>query len=68
MNDETDKKKPELNLVGQDGNAFQVLALAQRAAKKAGWSPETIRQFMDEAASGDYDHLLQTVMRWFDVH
>jgi hypothetical protein len=58
---------PRLRLVGADGNAFNVLGLARRAAKKAEWPQEKIDEFMHEATSGNYDHLLQTCMRYFDV-
>ena len=60
-------ERPRLNLVGQDGNAFNVLGLARRAAKKAEWSEEKLDAFMKEAMSGDYDNLLATCMRFFDV-
>ena len=56
-----------VHLTGNDGNAFLVLGLCQRAAKKAGLPKEEIDAFREEATSGDYDHLLQTAMRWFDV-
>jgi hypothetical protein len=59
--------KPELELVGQNGNAYVILGLARRAAKKDGWDPDRIKVFIDEATSGDYDHLLQTCMKYFDV-
>ncbi len=59
--------KPTVTLVGQDGNAFNVLGLCQRAAKRAGWPPEQIDAVMQEMRSGDYDHLLQTAMEHFDV-
>jgi hypothetical protein len=57
----------KLKLVGYDGNAFVILARAHAAAKKAGWTPEEIKKYNDEATSGDYDHLLQTTMEYFDV-
>jgi hypothetical protein len=60
--------KPRLQLVGQDGNAFMILGLAIRAAKKAGWTQEQIDQYKQEATSGDYDNLLATTMDFFDVH
>lgn len=53
-------------LTGQDGNAFMVLGLCQRAAKEAGLPKEEIDSFLQEATSGDHDHLLQTAMRWFN--
>ncbi len=56
-----------VQLVGQDGNSFMVLGLCQRAAQKAGLSKAEIDEFFKEAQAGDYDHLLQTCMKWFDV-
>jgi len=60
-------ERPKLRLVGADGNAFNVLGLARRAAKKAEWSQEEIDAFLKEAMSGSYDNLLATCMRYFDV-
>lgn len=65
---EVKSKKPKLKLVGKDGNAYSILARARNAAKKAGWSDPQINEFMIDAKSGDYDHLLQTVMKHFDVY
>ena len=59
--------KPVLELTGHDGNAFFILGTAIKVAKKAGWAKEEISKFMSEAQSGDYDHLLQTCMKYFDV-
>jgi len=58
---------PRLRLVGADGNAYNVLGMARRAAKKAEWPQEKIDEFFQEATSGDYDHLLWTCMKYFDV-
>lgn len=58
---------PPLQLSGVDGNAFNVLGLAQQVAREAGWDDEKISEFMAEATAGDYDHLLQTCMKYFDV-
>lgn len=60
--------KPTLKLVGTDGNAFALLGVAQRVARKNGWSKEQINAVLKVAMSGDYDHLLQTLMHYFDVH
>lgn len=51
-------KKIQLNLVGIDGNAFNLLGQFQRQARKEGWTPEEIKAVMDDAKSGDYDHLV----------
>lgn len=56
--------KPELKLSGVDGNAFMLLGVAQRVAKKNKMDWDKIRT---EATSGDYDHLLQTLMSHFEV-
>jgi hypothetical protein len=54
-------------LTGQDGNAFAVLGRCREAARDAGLSEDEIAAFMDEAMAGDYDQLLQTAMRWFEI-
>jgi hypothetical protein len=59
--------KPRLRLVGADGNAFNLLGLAQRAARKAGWSEEQWKAVRDHATAGDYDHLLAVLQEEFDV-
>lgn len=61
-------ERPKLELVGQDGNAFMVLGLAKRAASEAGWDKEKFDAFLQKAISGNYDHLLRTVMEHFDVN
>lgn len=52
------KKKVRMKLVGQDGNAFSLIGAFVRAARKEGWTSDEIREVVDEATSGDYDHLL----------
>lgn len=54
-------------LTGHDGNAFVVLGRCCQAAREAGLSEEEIATFMAEATASDYDHLLQTAIRWFGV-
>ena len=58
----------DVELVGQDGNAFAILGACRRAMKRAKLDPEIIEDFMREATSGDYDDLLQTAMKWFNVY
>ncbi|MDE2020229.1 MAG: hypothetical protein KGJ13_07840 [Patescibacteria group bacterium] len=55
-----------VQLVGGDGNAFYILGRCQQAAKRGNVPAEEIGAFMDEARSGDYNHLLATCMRWFE--
>lgn len=56
------KKRVKLQLVGLDGNAFNLLGQFKRAAKSQGWSKDEIQEVVDECTSGDYDHLLATLM------
>lgn len=56
------KKKVKLQLVGLDGNAYSVMGAFQRAARRQGWSQAEIKVVLDEAMSGDYNHLLATIM------
>jgi hypothetical protein len=58
----------KVRLVGEDGNAFFILSKVKKALRNNGVSREEIESFMKEATSGDYDNLLQTCMRWVDVH
>lgn len=59
--------RPEVKLIGADGNAFMVLGLCQRAARKAGWNQEQWEFVRTKMMSGDYDNLLGTAMEYFDV-
>ena len=63
-----DVKYPEVkvDLVGGDGNAFAVMGRCTKAAKRAGLTQEQIDEFLDEVKSGDYNHLLQACMEYFD--
>ena len=62
-------KYPNINveLIGTDGNAFAVLGKVRRAMIEAGVSTEEIEDFMGEAMSSNYDHLLATCMKWVNV-
>ncbi|NLS80141.1 MAG: hypothetical protein GXY76_23115 [Chloroflexi bacterium] len=57
----------KVKLVGEDGNAFAILGRVTKALRKGGVSREEVDAFLHEAMSGDYDHLLWTVMDWVDV-
>lgn len=51
-----------VDLTGEDGNAFFILGRVRKALLRAGVDREDVDAFTAEATSGDYDHLLQTVM------
>lgn len=58
---ETELPKVKCRLVGEDGNAYSILGRFNNAARKAGWPKEEITKVMNEAMSGDYNHLLATI-------
>jgi len=66
----TTPKYPDISveLTGQDGNAFAVLGAVKKAMRRADVPHDEIQEFLDEAVSGDYDHLLQTVMATVEVN
>lgn len=53
-----------VKLVGEDGNALAVVGRVREALRRAGVPREEVSLFTEEATSGDYNHLLQTVLRW----
>ena len=57
----------EVQLTGLDGNAFVLMAAVTRALRQAGKGAE-VNAFMDEAMSGDYQHLLRVCQTWVSVH
>lgn len=55
-------KYVSLDLTDSNGNAFAIMANFQRAAKREGWKSEEIDKVLTEAKSGDYNHLLGTIL------
>jgi hypothetical protein len=62
-------KYPEIQvqLVGLDGNAYSIMGRVSAALKEAGIAKEEIDEYYAESTSGDYDHLLQTAIKWVSV-
>ncbi len=60
-------KTINLDLVGTDGNAFAIMGAFRRQARKEHWTPEDIEAVLNEAQSGNYDHLLATIMNHCEV-
>lgn len=57
----------EVQLTGEDGNAFAIIGKVARALRRAGVAPAEIETYKKESMSGDYDNLLMTAMKWVDV-
>lgn len=56
------QKEIEIDLSGPEGNAFVLMAYAERLAKEHGLEPEPI---LAEMMSGDYPNLVRTLDRYF---
>jgi hypothetical protein len=57
----------KVKLAGSDGNAFAIIGKCTKEAEQAGLTKKQIDEFTEQATSGDYDNLLQTCMKYFDV-
>ena len=57
-------KKPIIELIGSDGNAFAIMGKVQRTAKMYNMDWDKIQKEMTE---GDYAHLLSVVHKYFEV-
>ena len=64
-----DPKYPEVavKLLDNSGNAFFILGKVTKELRRAKVPTDQIEAFKTEAMGGDYDHLLQTVMKWVTV-
>lgn len=62
----TEPKYPEVlvQLSNEDGNPLMIVGRTRSALRKYGLKEDEIIEFSKEALSGDYDHVLQTVMKW----
>lgn len=47
-----------------DGNAFAIIGAGRRELEKLGRDSE-VEAFTAEMTSGNYDHLIQTMLKWF---
>jgi len=56
-----------LQLTGTDGNALAVVGAVRAVLKGAGVPADEVKDFTDEALSGDYDNVLATAQRWVSV-
>ncbi len=57
----------EVQLSGEDGNAFAILGRVRQALREAGASQAEVEEFLAEATAGDYQALLAACYRWVEV-
>lgn len=58
----------EVQLIGEDGNAFFIVGRVIRAMKHEGVPMEVLNEFRAEALSGDYNHVLNTVQKYVSIY
>lgn len=58
------RKKVKMSLVGIDGNAYAILGAFQKNARSQGWTKTEIEIVIKKAIEKDYDHLLQTIIKY----
>ena len=54
------------DLVGVDGNAFNIMGYVVNAMRNTGFTKEQIKDYQDEAMSSDYDNLLAVSVQRID--
>jgi len=57
----------EVQLSGEDGNAFAIMSRVKATMRRAGVSKEELDEYITESMSGDYDNLLRTASSWVTV-
>lgn len=58
--------KPKVKLVGQNGNIFNILGIASRALKEAGYADEAKEMQTKAFASDSYGEALAIVLQYVD--
>ena len=58
----------EVTLSGIDGNVCAIFGACIKSARRNGVPQKDVDTFLKEAKQGDYDHVLQTCHRYFDVY
>ena len=57
----------EVQLSGNDGNAYAIMGAVQKALRRAEVPQHEIEQYLNQSMSGDYDNLLRVAMNWVNV-
>lgn len=66
----TELPKPAVHLsTGVNGNVYAIIGVCKRAAKQGGWTNDEWDVFEEDLLhkSEDYDHVLQKILRAFEV-
>jgi len=57
----------EVQLSGNDGNAYSIMGAVSKALKRAEVPQIEIDQYINRSTSGDYDYLLQTAASYVTI-
>jgi len=60
--------RPRVKLIGEDGNAFYILAACRQAWRKAGGDADKLKSIEAEMMAGDYGQLLATAAKYYDIY
>jgi hypothetical protein len=67
VQDEPKYPNISVQLIGNSGNAFEIIAHVRKAMRDEGVSEEELYDFFVEATEGSYENLLLVCMKWVDV-
>lgn len=65
---EVETKKPEVQLVGTDGNVYALLGRCSRALKEAGEANRAKEMTTRVFGSGSYDEALRIMLEYVDAY
>ena len=60
------KTNVRVKLIGEDGNAFSIIGRVSKALRRGGYA-DLVKLYVDDATRGDYDHVLQTTMKYVAI-
>ena len=62
----TDVKYPKVkvDMTTIDGNAFSIMGHTAKALRRGGVDEAEVKEYLAEAQSGDYNHLVATTFAW----
>ena len=55
------------DLVGVDGNAFSVMGYVSNAMRRSGFTSKECNEYLADAQSSDYNHLLSVSVQMVDT-
>lgn len=67
MSEKESLDKPNVKLIGEDGNAFNIIAIVTKALRKKGLGDQ-VEVFQEEVMSGDYTNVLNTVRKYANIY